>query len=158
MFKDKKKVKFIAMTIAVLFLLGVVGLALSQSSPSVAMAAASSNIGVINNQEIMASISQSQEVKDYQQAMQAEYDKTKKRFEEESATMNEAKKRDYYQQLQQLLQQKDQEMSAPILNKINAAIKAVSDAKGFTAVFDKSIVVYGGTDITQDVINKLKAN
>lgn len=158
MFKDKKKVKFIAMTIAVLFLLGVVGLALSQSSPSVAMAAASSNIGVISNQEVMASISQSQEVKDYRQAMQAEYDKAKKLFDEKSATMSEAEKRDYYQQLQQLLQNKDQELSTPILNKINAAIKAVSDAKGLSAVFDKSIVVYGGTDITQDVIKKLNAN
>lgn len=158
MFKDKKKVKFIAMTIAVLFLLGVVGLALSQSSPSVAMAAASSNIGVISNQEVMASIAQSQEVKDYRQAMQAEYDKAKKLFDEKSATMSEAEKRDYYQQLQQLLQNKDQELSTPILNKINAAIKAVSDAKGLSAVFDKSIVVYGGTDITQDVIKKLNAN
>lgn len=146
------------MTIAVLFLLGVVGLALSQSSPSVAMAAASSNIGVISNQEVMASIAQSQEVKDYRQAMQAEYDKAKKLFDEKSATMSEAEKRDYYQQLQQLLQNKDQELSTPILNKINAAIKAVSDAKGLSAVFDKSIVVYGGTDITQEVIKKLNAN
>ena len=34
-------------------------------------------------------------------------------------------------------------------------VKAVADAKVLQVVIDKSAVVYGGTDITQDVIRKM---
>ena len=35
------------------------------------------------------------------------------------------------------------------------AVKSVADAKGLTVVIDKNAVVYGGTDITQDVVKKI---
>ena len=39
-----------------------------------------------------------------------------------------------------------------LFDKINAAVKKVADAKGLTIVVEKSNVVYGGQDITDEVI------
>jgi hypothetical protein len=38
---------------------------------------------------------------------------------------------------------------------INAAVKMVADAKGLTIVVDKNTAVYGGQDITDDVLKKI---
>ena len=43
----------------------------------------------------------------------------------------------------------------PVNKQIEDAVKAVADAKGLSVVLNKDTVVYGGTDITQDVIKKL---
>lgn len=50
---------------------------------------------------------------------------------------------------------KEQELRAPILRKIEAAVKAVADKKGLVVVLDANHIVYGGQDITDDVIKKL---
>ena len=41
-------------------------------------------------------------------------------------------------------------------DKVTAAVKAVADAKGLAIVIDKGNVVYGGQDITDEVIKKFK--
>jgi len=43
----------------------------------------------------------------------------------------------------------------PVGDKIEAAIKAVAAEKGLTVILDAGTVVYGGTDITADVIGKV---
>lgn len=43
----------------------------------------------------------------------------------------------------------------PVGEKIEAAIKAVAAEKGLTVILDAGAVVYGGTDITADVIGKV---
>lgn len=149
----KKQVKYVSLAIAVFFMLGVVGLALSQSGKtSVAAASSSSNIGVVNNQLL---VSQHPDMAKAQQAMQAEVENAKKDFEAKSATMNDKEKQDYYAQIQQRLSLKQQELIAPVLDKVNAAIKAVADAKGLSVVMDAGNVVYGGQDITEEVGKKI---
>ena len=58
--------------------------------------------------------------------------------------------------MRQRVMQKNQELMEPIKQDIDDNIKKVAEAKGLQVVLDKSAVVYGGTDVTQDVINKLK--
>jgi outer membrane protein len=150
---QKKQVKIVSLTIAVMFMLGIVGLAVSQTSKSYAAgASSSSNIGVVNYQML---ISQSPDAAKAQEAMQAEVDLAKKDFDEKSATMNDKEKQDYYAQVQQRLSLKNQELVAPVYSKVDAAIKAVADAKGLTVIMDKGNVVYGGQDITDEVGKKL---
>ena len=43
----------------------------------------------------------------------------------------------------------------PIRQNIEDTVKKVAEAKGLQVVLDKSAVVYGGQDITQDVVSKL---
>ncbi len=150
---QKKQVKFVSLAIAVMFLLGIVGLAVSQSSTSYAAESNnSSKIGVVNHQLL---ISQHPDMEKAQQAMQAEVEQAKKEFEEKSATMNDKEKQDYYAQVQQRLTLKEQELINPVFEKVDAAIKAVADAKGLSVVMDKGNVVYGGQDITAEVGKKI---
>lgn len=150
---QKKQVKFVSLAIAVMFLLGIVGLAVSQSSTSYAAESNnSSKIGVVNHQLL---VSQHPDMAKAQQTMQAEVEQAKKDFEEKSATMNDKEKQDYYAQVQQRLTLKEQELINPVFEKVDAAIKAVADAKGLSVVMDKGNVVYGGQDITAEVGKKI---
>ena len=69
--------------------------------------------------------------------------------------MNDQEKADYYQQSQQRLMQKQQELIEPIEQSIKDAVKKTADTKGISVVIEKSAVIYGGQDITQDVITRL---
>jgi outer membrane protein len=52
--------------------------------------------------------------------------------------------------------QKEDALMKPVGDKIEEAIKAVAEEKGLTVIMDAASVVYGGTDITTDVISKVK--
>ena len=71
------------------------------------------------------------------------------------AGMSEEDKANLYQQTQEKLAQKQQALIEPIQKKVEAEVKAVAESKGLQVVIDKGAVVYGGTDITQDVIRKM---
>lgn len=88
--------------------------------------------------------------------MQKEVKAASDEFKEKSANMNDKDRQEYYQQTQQRLANKQKELLQPIFNKIDEAIKSVAEAKGLSVVLDKSSVVYGGQDITNDVIQKMK--
>ncbi|ORU00955.1 Outer membrane protein H precursor [Anaerovibrio sp. JC8] len=147
----KTQVKIISVLIALVFVGSVVALALSQSNSSIANAAASSNVGVVDYSQF-GSI---KDVTDMQAQMQQLTNDAQKDFEEKSAGMNDQQKAEYYQQTMQRLQQQQMDMMEPVRNKIEAAVKEVADAKGITVVLNKEAVVYGGTDLTQDVLKKL---
>ena len=153
MLNNKRMVKSVAIAVAALFVLGVFGIAISQrGNQSVASAAVPSNIGVVNYQML---IQQHPELAKVQSTMQSESEIAKKDFDAKSASMGDKEKQEYFAQLQQRLQLKQQELMVPIFNKVDAAIKDVSDSKGLAIVIDKGGVVYGGQDITDDVLKKL---
>ena len=149
---QKKSVKIISVLIALVFVGSVVALALTQFGPGMASAAGNSNVGTVDYRQVMSQHPQLQSANsELQQAVQD----AQKEFEEKSANMNDQEKSDYYQQTQQRLQQKQQELLEPIQKSVEDAVKSVADAKGLTVVIDKNAVVYGGTDITQDVVKKV---
>ena len=148
---EKKQVKIASVLIALVFIGSVVALALTQSGSGIASAASSSNVGVIDYREVM---SKHPDVNSLNTQMQQAVADAQKEFQEKSANMSDQEKSDYYQQTQQRLQQKQQELFDPIQKSVEASVKSVAEAKGLTVVLDKSSVVYGGQDITQDVENK----
>lgn len=151
---EKKQIKIISLAIAVVFIGSIVALGVSQSNlnTGIASAAASSNVGVINHQQVIA---QHPDMAAAKEAMQKEVESAKADFEAKSANMNDQEKQAYYQQLQQRLSNKEKELIQPIFEKVDAAVKSVADAKGLSVVLDKNNVVYGGQDITNDVIKKI---
>lgn len=150
---EKKQVKMISVAIALVFVFSVVALAVSQSGSSIASAAGSpSSIGTINQQLI---VSQHPDMAVAKEAMQKEIEAAKADFDAKSASMNDQEKQAYYQQLQQRLANKEKELIQPIFDKVDAAIKSVAEAKGLSVVLDKNNVVYGGQDITGDVVKKI---
>ena len=147
---EKKQVKIISILIAVVFVGSVVALALTQSGSGIA-SAASSAVGVVDYRQVGSQHPQlaaaNAEMKASQEAQSD--------FETKSANMNDQEKSDYYQQTMQRLQQKNEELMEPIEKSIQDAVKSVAEKKGLSVVIEKGAVVYGGQDITQDVIKQL---
>ena len=152
MLNNKKSVKIVAITVAAVFLLGVAGLAVSQTKYASAAAAPASNVGVVNYQMV---VQQHPDLAKVQATMTTESDAAKKEFDAKAASLGEKEKQEYFVQLQQRLQLKNQELMVPVFSKIDAIIKEVADAKGLSVVVDKGAVIYGGADITDECVKKL---
>ena len=152
MFKNNKKnVKIVALAIAAAFLFGVAGIAVSQTS-HVASAAPASNVGKVNYQAL---VQQHPDMAKVQTAMKAESETAKKEFDAKSANLGDKEKQEYFMQLQQRLQLKNQELMVPIFNSVDGVIKQIADAKGLAVVVDAGAVIYGGTDITEECARKI---
>ena len=102
-------------------------------------------------------VAQCPDIRDVDAAMKKEIESAQKEFEEKSKTMNDVEKRRYYTQTQERLQNKQKELMDPVLKKIEAAIKKVADKKGLSVVVEKSTVVFGGADITDEVAKSLQS-
>ena len=148
---EKKQIKIVSILIAVIFIGSVVALALTQTG-NIASAASSSNVGVIDYQQVMAA---HPDIQKLQEQMEAAVNDIRKEYEEKSAGMNDQEKADYYRQCQERLAQKQQELLDPIRNSVDAAIKKIADKRGLAVVIDKMAVIYGGQDITAEVISEL---
>ncbi|MDR3560603.1 MAG: OmpH family outer membrane protein [Negativicutes bacterium] len=147
---EKTRGRMILLLAGAFFLLGIAGGGLLQNSTT--FAASSANVGYVDFQLL---VSQHPDMIPAQQAMQAAADQAKQDFDAKSAAMSEQEKKDYYNQLQQQLAAKQQELLEPIKSKVMAAVKDVADAKGMTLVVDKSAAIYGGQDITGEVGKKI---
>jgi|SRR5574344_84598 outer membrane protein len=149
--RDPKNVKFISLLIAAIFVIGCFTIALTSGGfgSGVASAASSNSaIGVVNYQML---VSQAPELATIRSTMQTEIQNTRKEFDEKSKDMNATEKERYYKQLQERLGNREKELMDPVIKNIEAAIKKVADKKGLSVVVDKNTVIYGGTDITDEV-------
>ena len=148
---QKKTVKIISVLIALVFVGSVVAVAVTQFG-GIASASGNSNVGTVDYRQVMA---QHPQLQSANSELQQAVSDAQKEFEEKSKNMSDQEKSDYYQQTQQRLAQKNQELMEPFQKSIEDSVKSVAEAKGLSVVLEKSSVVYGGQDITQDVINKL---
>ncbi|MBQ3451674.1 MAG: OmpH family outer membrane protein [Selenomonadaceae bacterium] len=148
---EKKQIKIVSILIAVIFIGSVVAIALTQTG-NIASAASSSSVGVIDYQQALAA---HPDVQNLQGQMETVINDIKKEFDEKSAGMNDQEKADYYHQCQERIAQRQQELVEPIRQSVDTAIKKVADKKGIAVVIDKMAVVYGGQEITADVIAEL---
>lgn len=150
---NKKKVKIIALAVAALFALGIVGVAVTQTQ--VGFAAPSdknSAIAYIDTTKVMQS---HPDMAAFETTMQTEMENAQKQFEAEGANLPEQEKQRFSIQLQQRLQQKQNELINAMEEKVIASAAKVAKAKGFSIVVAKNIVIYGGVDISDDVIKDL---
>ncbi len=151
---EKKQIKMITLSIVAFFVLSIVGIAMSQNEQiQVAGAAPASSVGIVDMEVLKA---QHPDMVTAQTEFQAAVDEAQKNFDEKSVGMNDKEKQDYFVQLQQNLGIKHQALIEPIMKKIDEAIQAVADKKGLSVVVHKNQVVYGGQDITQEVIKNFK--
>ncbi len=155
--RNPKNVKLVSLFVAAVFVLGCFALSVTQSGFGKVASAASSEsaIGVVNYQMLVA---QSPDLASVNEAMNKEIKAAQDEFNEKSKTMNEAEKRRYYTQTQERLANKQKELMDPVLKKIEAAIKKVADKKGLAVVVEKSTVVFGGVDITDEVAKGMQAS
>ena len=104
--RNPKNVKMISLFVAAIFVLSCFAVTLQQGAfTSIASAAASeSAIGVVNYQMLLA---QSPDIAGVQDAMKQEVAAQQKNFDEKSKDMNDTEKQRYYQQLQEVIANKE---------------------------------------------------
>ncbi len=153
--RNPKNVKLVSLFVAAIFVLGCFALTLTQSGfgGTASAAAKESAIGVVNYQML---VSQSPELTNVRTAMQNEIATAQKDFDEKSKTMSDAEKQRYYKQLQERIGNKERELMDPVLKNIELQIQKIADKKGLSVVVHKDTVVFGGVDITDDVVRAMQ--
>lgn len=149
---NKKNVKIFSFAIAGVFIISIAGMAL-MSMGDVANAAPTSNIGVVDQQQVLSS-NPSLSLQ-YQQKMTETATAMQKDFDEKSKGMSDAEKEKLFADMQQQFNEKRQAIEKEVEDQVNGAVKSVASKKGLSLVVEKNAVVYGGTDITKDVTDNL---
>lgn len=144
--------------------------------------ASAQKLGYVDVQEIMLQMPELDSVQTKLQAffgdlnsqletMQVEYNKKLDDYQKTSATLSEAIKRDKEKELTLLgqriqefqqgaqtdLQTKEQELTKPLVDMIDAAIQKVSKANGLAAVFNVQVLEYMDKNVLVDVGPLVKA-
>ncbi len=134
------------------FLMAVV-MSLGICSTSLAAPAEPGVIGFVNRQVVLNSYPGireiAQQIAEKQAALQKDFDAQSKDMEMQAKLDLQAK---YNQELSTF---EDTKM-APIKKKINKTIKKVATEKGIKSVVDSSVMVFGGEDLTDEVVAGLK--
>ncbi|WP_126938975.1 OmpH family outer membrane protein [Veillonella sp. VA142] len=149
---NKKNVKTVSIIVGILFVISVGALAYTQMA-GYGGSNAVSNIGVIDMQRIVES--NPNLVQDAQQEYATYNEELQKEFNEKSANLDEAGKAKLSDELRQKMQEKQQTIQDNLKKRVDEASKAVADAKGLSVVLSRESVLFGGTDITEQVSKKL---
>lgn len=155
MMNNKKNVKIFSIVIAAIFIIGIGALAYTQMATPGTSAA--SNVGIIDmsrldNPENPVYVKAAKEFTDYRSQvaadMQAKVD----------AAQDDATKAKIKQEAQANVEKKMEEMNKQMADQTMEAAKAVGNAKGLSVVLPKDAVLYGGVDITDQVLKKLASD
>ncbi len=118
------------------------------------IAAAQEKVGVIDPQKVLFQHPKFQEV---QRQIKSVVDK--KQQEARTAieqTSDNQQKQQIFEKKRQEAAMEEQKLMEPLFKDIDLAIRTVAKLKSITVVLDKGQVFFGGTDITEDVIQELK--
>lgn len=145
------KTKALILLTLVVFLTGLLGLAqpgeaARKKKPAV------SPVGVVDYSILL---NQHPDKPEADNRLQAEHEQAKQEYDSKAAGLSDAGKQELELQLRQRLEQKRQELLTAITTKIDAAIREVAAAEGITVVVQKNATIYGGKDITSNVLEKL---
>jgi outer membrane protein len=147
-----KKGKVALLLNVTLVLFGMIGLSIFHTDQAYAAKGQTSSIGIVDYTYL---IEHHPDTPKANQALKTEQELAQKEYNEKSALLNDKGRQDLERLLNLRIEEKRRELLKPILEKINAAVKQVADAKGLSIVVYKNTVAYGGVDITQEVANKL---
>ncbi len=100
-----------------------------------------------NNSKEMSDLMQTQELTDQKKARLKELQDMRKKSEDTGMALT----KDYDEQLKKKLSELDAKAAADL----QEAISSVAGAKGITVVVAKDAILFGGEDITPDIIKKL---
>ena len=150
-----KKLVVLVMIVSVLAVSASASFAASKKSAA-ASSAAIGSVGIVDRGEILNNHPKLEQVRQQLAniARQKE-NEAKAAADKESDT---AKKAQAVQAKRMELAQEEQKLMAPIYRDCEQAVREVAVKKKLTLVLDKFVVLIGGEDITQDVIQQLAKN
>lgn len=150
---QKKQVKIISVIIAAVFIFSIVALGVSQYQSGMA-GASSSNVGIVDYSQLISQHPGMQAAREkYEEAAKQVQDE----FSQKAGSMTPEQQQQFIEQKQKEMQDKQKELLDPIRTSIEIQVQSVADSRGINVVLDKNNVLYGGQDITQEVLQKLQA-
>ena len=143
----------IAIAAGVIIILGLAGALLWRQVP-VAMGQ-SFSVGYVEMQRALDNhprkVSSERALQEFFQAKQRE-------FQERSKTMTAFQRQELDRQLQQEILQKRGELLGGLDKEIRAAVEQIAKQSNVTIVLDRSVVLFGGVDLTEAVIKFVKGS
>ena len=140
-----------AIVAGVVIILGLAGALLWRQVP-VAMGQ-SFSVGYVEMQRALDShprkVSSERALQEFFQAKQRE-------FQERSKTLTAFQRQELDRQLQQQILEKRGELLGGLDKEIRAAVEQVAKQSNVTIVLDRSVVLFGGVDLTESVIKFVK--
>ena len=149
---NKKNVKIFSFALAGVFIASV-GIMAIVSMGDTANAAPTSDIGVVDQRQVISD--NGTLALDYQKKMKALADEMQKDFDAKSANLSDEEKEKLFADMQQQYQEKSRVAEKELKEQVTGAVKSIATKRGLSLVVDKSAVIYGGTDITEDVSDNL---
>jgi outer membrane protein len=143
----------IAIAVGVIIILGLAGALLWRQVP-VAMGQ-SFSVGYVEMQRALDNhprkVSSERALQEFFQAKQRE-------FQERSKTMQPFQRQELDRQLQQQILEKRGELLGGLDKEIRAAVEQIAKQSNVTIVLDRSVVLFGGVDLTEAVIKFVKGS
>ena len=155
--RNPKNVKTISLIVAAIFVIGCFTLAMTAGGFGSGVASAAGSESAIGVVDYSVLVSQYPKLQQLNEEMEKAKNEARAEFDSKSQGMNDEQKEAYYRQLQERLQVKFKDLDDTLRKDIDAVIKKVADKKGLKVVVEKSTVVYGGTDITDEVAKALQS-
>lgn len=150
---QKKQVKIISVIIAAVFIFSIVALGVSQYQSGMA-GASSSNVGVVDYSQLISQHPSMQTAREkYEEAAKQVQDE----FTQKAGSMTPEQQQEFIEQKQKEMQDKQKELIDPIRTSIENQVQEVAASRSINVVLDKNNVLYGGQDITQEVLKKIQA-
>jgi outer membrane protein len=93
-----------------------------------------------------------------ERALQEFFQAKQREFQERSRNMTAFQRQELDRQLQQQILDKRNELLGGLDKEIRSAVEESAKQAGVTVVLDRSVVLYGGTDLTEAVIVRVRGN
>jgi outer membrane protein len=90
-----------------------------------------------------------------ERALQEFFQAKQREFQQRSRGLNPQQRQDLDRQMQQQFVQRREELLGGLDKDIREAVEQVAKDRGMTVVLDRTVVLYGGTDLTDAVVAKL---
>lgn len=129
------------MVMTVIMALGICGAASAAETGNL--------VGFVNVQQVFQSYP---DIKTTMSAVDLERQKAQQEFESKAASLDDNGKRELSDKLSQQVSKREQDLMGPIQKKVQKAIATVAKRAGISNVVDSSAMLYGGKDLTEDVI------
>ena len=136
-----------------LVVMGLVSSASAASKKAAAAAPTSESVGVVDRSEVLNNHPGLAEARRQLSTIARQKENEAKAAADRET--DQQKKAQAVQAKRMELAQEEDRIMTPILRDCEQAVREVAVKKKLTLVFDKMVVLIGGTDITQDVIQQL---
>lgn len=90
-----------------------------------------------------------------ERALQEFFQAKQREFQQRAKSLNAAQRQELDRQLQQQFVQKREELLGGLDKDIRSAVEQVAKDRGVTVVLDRTVVLYGGIDLTDAVVARL---